>query len=491
MRRAARSTSSTSRCAPKASSSLGSSDSIDEGSPLFTVLDKKSRLYAQRPALRAKYPILPGPGTLAFGLSLVEAPKSSRLAAIGPASIQGQPATPALVETTTEGRAASWAALHYRAARTGRAALADRRRRPQHRAPVGKRGRFLQLSGGEPTKNLLRLVDPALRIEMRAALYRGPAVGHADRVRPVDRRAERPADAGHDPGRAGRRGRAGILPGRHRCEGSGEAAVGSNGNGNTATLHPVAEHLDREVERLKAHLRDTVEQYEASNEELKAGNEELQAMNEELRSATEELETGREELQSINEELSTVNSELKNKVEELGSSNSDMLNLMDATAIPSVFLDRELHITRYTPPAVEVFNLIPADIGRPLLDLRTELHYPELADDAERVLKRLVPIEREISRGGATVVLGALAAVPDRRRPHCRGRADAGRHHRAPPQRIRAARRRGAAAPDRRERARLRDLHARSRPAHHDLELRRRAHARLSRGRGPRAPAAT
>jgi two-component system CheB/CheR fusion protein len=346
---------------------LGSSDSIDEGSPLFTVLDKKSRLYAQRPALRAKYPILPGPGTLAFGLSLVEAPKSSRLAAIGPASIQGQPATPALVETTTEGRAASWAALHYRLLlETGRAALADRRRRPQHRAPVGKRGPLPAAVGRRADQEPAAPGRPGAAHRDAGGAVPGPAVGHADRVRPVDRRAERPADAGHDPGRAGRRGRAGILPGRHRCEGPGEAAVGSNGNGNTATLHPVAEHLDREVERLKAHLRDTVEQYEASNEELKAGNEELQAMNEELRSATEELETGREELQSINEELSTVNSELKNKVEELGSSNSDMLNLMDATAIPSVFLDRELHITRYTPPAVEVFNLIPADIGRPL-----------------------------------------------------------------------------------------------------------------------------
>ena len=81
----------------------------------------------------------------------------------------------------------------------------------------------------------------------------------------------------------------------------------------------MARQLDRELERLKAHLRDTVEQYEASTEELKASNEELQAMNEELRSATEELETSREELQSINEELTTVNHELKSKVDELGA----------------------------------------------------------------------------------------------------------------------------------------------------------------------------
>ena len=112
---------------------------------------------------------------------------------------------------------------------------------------------------------------------------------------------------------------------------------------------PAARQLDRELERLNAHLRDTVAQYEASTEELKASNEELQAMNEELRSATEELETGREELQSINEELTTVNQELKSKVDELGHSNSDMRNLMNATAIATVFLDRELRITRPSP----------------------------------------------------------------------------------------------------------------------------------------------
>ena len=64
-------------------------------------------------------------------------------------------------------------------------------------------------------------------------------------------------------------------------------------------------------------------------------------MNEELRSATEELETSREELQSINEELTTVNQELKSKVDELSHANSDLQNLMAATAIATVFLDRE------------------------------------------------------------------------------------------------------------------------------------------------------
>lgn len=120
-------------------------------------------------------------------------------------------------------------------------------------------------------------------------------------------------------------------------------------------------------------------------------------MNEELRSATEELETSREELQSINEELTTVNQELKAKVDELGHANSDIQNLMDATAIATVFLDRALRITRYTPSAVELFNLIPGDVGRPLSDLSNRVDYPEMEADAACVLQGLVPITREVA----------------------------------------------------------------------------------------------
>lgn len=119
-------------------------------------------------------------------------------------------------------------------------------------------------------------------------------------------------------------------------------------------------------------------------------------MNEELRSATEELETSREELQSINEELATVNQELKSKLEELSHTNSDLHNLMGATAIPTVFLDRDLRIMRYTPSAVGLFRIIASDIGRPLADLRHQMEYPEMIQDAVRVLEHLTPVEREV-----------------------------------------------------------------------------------------------
>ena len=119
-------------------------------------------------------------------------------------------------------------------------------------------------------------------------------------------------------------------------------------------------------------------------------------MNEELRSASEELETSREELQSINEELGTVNVELKSKVDELGRANADLQNLMASTSIATVFLDRELRIKRYTPPAITLFNLIPTDAGRPLSDLNSRLEFGSVVADATRVLHELTPIEREL-----------------------------------------------------------------------------------------------
>jgi two-component system CheB/CheR fusion protein len=172
---------------------------------------------------------------------------------------------------------------------------------------------------------------------------------------------------------------------------------------------PLIRHLEEELDQLKIHQRATVEEYEASLEELKSSNEELQAINEELRSATEEVETSHEELQSINEELSTVNQELKSKVEELGKANSDLQNLMASTDIATVFLDRQLRIQRYTPAAVKLFNLIPTDIGRPLSDLSHRLEDNFIVADAERVLERLAPVERERrSRDGQWFIVRLL-----------------------------------------------------------------------------------
>ena len=368
---------------------LGASETAEDAGTLFSVLDKKHRIFAMRPAPRAVLPVPIGP--LMLPLDIPHPPASPVVAAHA-----FDPTTAVAGLKAMSGRPMSWGELHFRLLESlaPPSILVDAEYDILHVSPSA--ARLLQFTGGEPSRNLLKAIHPSLRVELRAALYQtvqtksttevevGPVsldgrnLEVSIRVAPANEIGENLFVVMLNPREPGTAGQAASSrPGRVAAD-------------------PVARQLDRELERLKTQLRDTVEQYEASTEELKASNEELQAMNEELRSATEELETSREELQSINEELSTVNHELKSKVDELGHANSDMLNLMGATAIATVFLDRDLCITRYTPTAVQLFTLIASDIGRPLADLSTRLDYPDLSGDAQRVLEKLVPVEREV-----------------------------------------------------------------------------------------------
>ena len=108
------------------------------------------------------------------------------------------------------------------------------------------------------------------------------------------------------------------------------------------------QQLESELRMTKEHLQATVEEVETSNEELKSSNEELLSTNEELQSANEELQTSKEEMQSVNEELETLNAELSKKVEDLDLANSDLKNLFQSTQIPTLFLDNDLRIKRFT-----------------------------------------------------------------------------------------------------------------------------------------------
>jgi two-component system CheB/CheR fusion protein len=96
-----------------------------------------------------------------------------------------------------------------------------------------------------------------------------------------------------------------------------------------------------------------------------------------------------------------VNHELQAKVDELSRSNNDMKNLLNSTDIATLFLDGELLVRRFTTQASKLIKLIPADTGRPITDITSELHYPDLSEDAREVLQTLVFKERVVStRGG-------------------------------------------------------------------------------------------
>jgi two-component system CheB/CheR fusion protein len=155
--------------------------------------------------------------------------------------------------------------------------------------------------------------------------------------------------------------------------------------------------LELEVTRSREELQTTREEMQTSQEELKSTNEELQSTNEELQSTNEELTTSKEEMQSMNEELQTVNHELSAKVDELSKASDDMNNLLNSTDIATLFLDNDLRVRRFTTQTTSIIKLIPGDAGRPITDLVTSLHYPELADDAREVLRSLIYHETRVT----------------------------------------------------------------------------------------------
>ena len=360
---------------------LGSSESVDEDSTLFAVLDKKRRIYFRRTGERGRLAFLAGRSPVPRPL-----PADFSGAAPGPSALAS---TPLPAAATAE--AASWSDLHYEFIEqlAPPSVLVNLDHQIVHVSEHA--GRYLTIGGGEPTLNLLRLVHPMLRIELRAALYQAAQRGEPAVTRGIVIEID------------GVRKEINLRVVPSRSENSHFLLIVFEENEAVAAHEPAREpeaatrQLEEELEHSKAQLRHIIEQSEASGEELKASNEELQATNEELRSAGEELETGREELQSINEELSAVNQELKSKVDELASSNSDLQNLMASTQIATVFLDGSLCIQRYTPPAVALFNLILTDLGRPLSDLTHRLNYPDLAADAGRVLDDLRTREVEVA----------------------------------------------------------------------------------------------
>ena len=266
-------------------------------------------------------------------------------------------------------------------------------------------GRYLLQPKGPITGDVISLVRPELQFELRNALFHAFEKGKASVSRPISVRfnghtgrvviSVRPR---HEPEHL-------EEPGNHQAlvlfledevfdaDQSLEEAPETR---TPAERDQMIVQLQAEIQRLREQLQITTEEYDSSAEEMKAANEELQSINEEYRSATEELETSKEELQSVNEELQTVNTEMRSKLEEVSRAHKELENLMGATEIATLYLDRELRIQRFTAGVRDLFNMMEVDRGRRISDLTHKLGYDQLVDDTEHVLRKLSHLEREI-----------------------------------------------------------------------------------------------
>jgi two-component system CheB/CheR fusion protein len=357
---------------------LGTAEAVDSSPSLFSLVDKEAHLYQSRGVERA--PLV--------------APLPRATAPIDVRALLTSPSEPPPLERRVRDSFAP-IDLHHQ--------LLEQYAPPSvvvdelyHIVHLSERAhRYLQVPRGEATSNVLHMVRQELRIDLRSALFqatqkrttvaaRNLEVHAGDRPERIDLIVS-PALNDEDPSR----GYFLVVfeqANRRDDEPAREAMA----------VEPGTRSLEDELLRVKGQMRSTIEQYEVQVEEAKAANEELQAMNEELRSTAEELETSQEELQSVNEELQTVNQELKVKIDEISHAGDDLRNLMTSTEIATIFVDRSLRVKLFTPRAREVFNLIAADVGRPLSDITNRLVLNDLAEEMAFVLDRLQTVEREV-----------------------------------------------------------------------------------------------
>ena len=187
-----------------------------------------------------------------------------------------------------------------------------------------------------------------------------------------------------------------VIEERRRMEKpqAGRTSKRPEGRAPDAT-RPIAE-LERELSDTRDYLQSIQEQYEAANEELQAANEEVTSANEELQSTNEELETSKEELESTNEELTTVNEEMIRRNADLGHLNDDLVNFQGAANLTIVLVRNDLTIHRYSGRAARQFNLLPADIGRPITGIQHNLDVPDLEEIIADVTATMQEREREV-----------------------------------------------------------------------------------------------
>lgn len=354
---------------------LGSSESADGLSSGFRTLFKKARIF-QRDKSEAAVNIPPSAALVGW------APvRPLQLPSTLPASRSAVP---------------SFSELHYRMLEAfgSPSVLIDADYEMVHISEHA--GRYLQLAGGEPSRNLLRAAHPDIKLELRSLLIEASQMGQASKRVSVSLDGKETLVEVSARSQTGSTALSGftLVLFEEREQGT-QLQVKNPATQTDAGVLLV--NLEEQLRQTRDQLRATVEEYETSTEELKASNEELQAMNEELRSASEELETGKAELQSLNEELTTVNAELKDKVEEISHANSDLQNLMASTRIATLFVDRSMCVKRYTPSLQEIFNIIPTDVGRPLGHLTHNLASNDLVSDVQKVLENLQAKECEVS----------------------------------------------------------------------------------------------
>ena len=358
---------------------LGTSETISEFVDLFSIIDKKWKFYKRRDSLNSSRPFIEFPISRSIVKPYETAMKISELKNIPQLAekIILQSYSPNCVIVNRDGDIVY---IH------------------------GRTGKYLEPTHGEAKMNVIEMAREGLQQELQALIRKVSSSKKPLSVEGIKVKSNGSTQLINltvKPVSEPMESKGALLIIFEDIKPGKKVPVSKNVNYDKKS-DKIIKDLERELKTTKENLRSTIEELETSNEELKSTNEEMQSTNEEMQSSNEELETSKEELQSLNEELITVNTELQNKNDELSVINNDMKNLLDSIDIPTIFLDNNLLIKRFTHHATKVVNLISTDIGRPINHIATNLEYENLIEDAEEVLRTLAFKEVEVQTKDGT-----------------------------------------------------------------------------------------
>jgi two-component system CheB/CheR fusion protein len=271
----------------------------------------------------------------------------------------------------------------------------------------GNAERFLRLRARQPSLDVLDLLDDSLRTSLSGAIGRSMQDNKPVRFANVTLEVDGADQAFNltvgpiaDPSISGKHHIITFESLGKRSDVATEAPEEFSGELDASRVH---------IRQLEDDLRYSRENLQATIEELETSNEELQATNEELIASNEELQSTNEELHSVNEELHTVNAEYQRKNAELAELNQDMDLLLENTDVATVFLDKELHVRRFTSRVRKVFDFVQHDVGRRISSFSPKFSIDDLTTRLWQVLESGQSQECEtIAEDGTTYLLRVL-----------------------------------------------------------------------------------
>ena len=87
---------------------------------------------------------------------------------------------------------------------------------------------------------------------------------------------------------------------------------------------------------------------------------------------------------------------LEQKIKKLIKLNDELENYFRNTIIPQLFVDSDLILRKFTPPAMKQFTLKAEDVGKNIEDIKDNFRFPTIVEDIQQVIKSNEILEKEI-----------------------------------------------------------------------------------------------